>query len=399
MKWLAIIGIGEDGLAGLSPAARDAVTRADVLVGGERHLAMIPEGSAERLRWATPLLDTLPAILARRGKRVAVLASGDPMWFGIGATLAQHVPAEETTVLPHVGAFSLAAARLGWPLAEVGAISLHGRPLDVLALHLTPAARLLVLSEDRHTPAKVAAYLTARGWGASRMIALDHLDGANERSREGTAGDWTHAPGADLNVLGLVCRPGARTKVLPRVPGLPDDAFVHDGQITKREVRASSLAALAPLPGQLLWDVGAGCGSISIEWMRAADRAQAIAIERHDARRDFIARNAAALGVPGVRIVAGEAPAALAGLPPPDAIFIGGGLSDPHVLDACVDALKPAGRLVANAVTLDGEAALTAAQARHGGQLVRLSIARAEPVGRFQSWHALMPVTQWSWTR
>jgi len=399
MKWLAIVGIGEDGVPGLSAAARDQVARAEVLVGGARHLAMIPATSAERLHWSTPLLDTLPAIKARRGKRVVVLASGDPMWFGIGATLAEHVPPEETTVLPHAGAFSLAAARLGWPLAEIAALSVHGRPFDLLALHLTPAGRLLVLSEDRRTPQKAAEYLTARGWGPSRMVVFEHLGGADERRIEGTADHWTHAAGADLNVIAIACHPGPRASILPRVPGLPDDAFVHDGQLTKREVRAATLAALAPLPGQLLWDVGAGCGSIAIEWMRAAERARAIAIERHETRRDYIARNSAALGVPSLCIVAGDAPAALSDLPAPDAIFIGGGLSNSQVLDNCIAALKPGGRLVANAVTLASEALLIAAHGRHGGRLVRLSIARAEPVGPFPGWHSLRPVTQWNWTR
>jgi precorrin-6Y C5,15-methyltransferase (decarboxylating) len=273
---------------------------------------------------------------------------------------------------------------------------LHGRPLDLLALHLAPGSRVLALSEDRHTPRAVADYLTGRGWGPSRLVVLEHMGGAGERRHDGTAAAWPHAPGADLNTLAIECAAGPKAQVLPRAPGLPDHAFVHDGQLTKREVRAATLAALAPLPGQTLWDVGAGCGSIAIEWLRAVPTARAFAIERDAARRDFIARNAAALGVPQIEIVAGEAPQALAGLPPPDAVFVGGGLSLPGLIDTCRTALNPQGRLVANAITVEGEAQLLALHAGHGGQLTRIAVSRAEPVGPFQGWRPLMPVTQWT---
>lgn len=396
MTWLTIVGIGEDGLAGLSPATRAVIERAEVLVGGERHLAMSPASSAERLAWATPLAATVPQIEARRGRRVVVLASGDPMWFGIGATLTSHFTPADMTVLPHAGAFSLAAARLGWPLAEATTVSLHGRALEALALHLAPGARILALSWNRDTPAAAAAYLAAAGWGPSELTVLEHLGGERERRCAGTAAAWAHPPGADLNTVAIVCRPGPQAVILPRTPGLPDDAFVHDGQLTKREVRAATVAALAPLPGQILWDVGAGCGSIGIEWMRAGNGAAAIAIERDPARRDYIARNAASLGVPGLQIVAGDAPAALAGLAAPDAVFIGGGLSTPRLVETCLAALKPGGRLVANVVTLEGEAALVALHGKHGGDLTRLAISRAAPVGPFQGWRSLMPVTQWA---
>jgi precorrin-6Y C5,15-methyltransferase (decarboxylating) len=397
MTWLSIIGIGEDGLVGLSPAARRLVDRAEVLVGGSRHLALVGATQAEQLTWKSPLEASLQDISARRGRQVVVLASGDPMWFGIGATLGALFAPEEMTILPQVGAFALAAARLGWPLADVAAISIHGRPLDLLALHLAPGMRILALAENRQTPQAVAAYLTERGWGPSRLVVLEHLGGAAERRIDGTAENWAHPPGADLNTIAILCAPGPNVVAWPRTAGLPDHAFVHDGQLTKREVRATTLAALAPLPGQLLWDVGAGCGSIGIEWMRAASGARAIAIERDAARRDYIARNAAALGVPTLRIVAGEAPAAVVDLPAPDAIFVGGGLSTPRLMDTCRPVLKPGGRLVANAVTVEGEAALFALHSTYGGQLSRIAVSRAEPVGGFQGWRALMPVTQWVW--
>ncbi len=399
MTWLSVVGIGEDGAAGLSPAASRLVDNAEVLIGGARHLAMIAETKAERLPWRTPLQDSLADIAARRGRRVVVLASGDPMWFGIGALLAEKFSPDEMQALPQAGAFSQAAARLGWPLAAVATVTIHGRPLETLALHLAPGARILALSENRHSPRQVAEYLAARGWGPSRLTVLEHLNGATERRLDGSAASWPHAPGADLNTLAIVCEAGPDAAILPRVPGLPDHAFVHDGQLTKREIRAVTLAALVPLPGQTLWDVGAGCGSVGVEWMRAADRAAAVAIERDPARRDFIQRNAAALGVPALRIVDGTAPEALAGLPAPDAIFVGGGLSAPGVIETCRAALKPGGRLVANAVTLEGEAALVTLQARHGGSLTRIAVSRAESIGPFRGWRPSRPVTQWVFAR
>jgi precorrin-6Y C5,15-methyltransferase (decarboxylating) len=394
-RWLVIVGIGEDGLDGLSAVAKHLIDEAEVLVGGERHLALVQAHKAERLAWRSPLVATFDDIAARRGQHVVVLASGDPMWFGVGATLAGRFPPEETLVLPQAGAFSLAAARLGWPLADVATLTLHGRPLDRLALHLAPGARLLTLTEDRNAPAAIACYLTARGWGPSRLTLLERLGGPEERRVEGTAADWLHPPGADLNTLAIDCVAGPKARPLSRAAGLPDDAFVHDGQLTKREVRAATLSALAPLPGQTLWDIGAGSGSISIEWLRAAPGTRAFAIERDESRRDFILRNAAALGVPELYLIAGAAPAALRDLPTPDAVFIGGGLSVDGVVGACLQALKPGGRLVANAVTVEGEAQLLVLHAKHGGQLTRIAVSRAEPVGKFQGWRSLMPVTQW----
>jgi precorrin-6Y C5,15-methyltransferase (decarboxylating) len=392
--WLSVIGVGADGLSGLSLAAQAMVGAAEVLVGGQRHLGMV-NGSAERLTWETPLSRTVDAIAARRGRRVVVLATGDPMWFGIGVTLARRFPREEIAIIPHLGAFSLAAARLGWPLAEIEALTLHGRPLDLLALHLAPGARLLILSENGATPARVAAFLRERGWGGSAITVLEALGAADERRVDGIAAQWNAGPCADLNTIAVECVPDPGTRILGRAPGLPDGAFTHDGQLTKREVRAATVAALMPLPGQLLWDVGAGCGSIAVEWMRAARGARAIAIEREPARQTLIAQNAAALGVPSLRVVPGSAPDAFAGLDRPDAVFIGGGLSD-ATIEACWTALKPAGRLVGNAVTVEGEACLIAAQARLGGDLTRIGISRAEPLGSRSAWRPLMPVTQWS---
>jgi len=393
LTWLSVIGLGEDGLAGLSAAARTLVEQAEVLVGGERHLLMLPPGKAERLPWRRPLADTVGEIAARRGKRVAVLATGDPLWYGVATVLARHFSHEEMLILPGLSAFSLAAARLHWPLAECATITLHGRPLERLALHLAPGKRLLILSEDGGTPAAVAAHLAARGWGESRLTVLERMGGERERRHDASAENWHPERCADLNTLAVECVAGPAARILSRAAGLPDDAFQHDGQITKRAVRAATLAALAPLPGALLWDVGAGAGSISIEWLRLGG-GRAVAIEREAARAALIAANAAELGVPELEIVAGEAPAALRGLPPPDAVFLGGGVATPGLLEAAWSALAPKGRLVANAVTLAGETRLLEWHGRHGGQLSRIAVADAAPLGGGHTWRPHLPVTQ-----
>ncbi|MGC2411534.1 MAG: precorrin-6y C5,15-methyltransferase (decarboxylating) subunit CbiE, partial [Stellaceae bacterium] len=336
--WLSVIGMGDDGLPGLNPAARTLVETAQTLVGGARHLAMVPPGEAERLIWRQPLADTIPEIEARRGTRVAVLASGDPLWYGVGVVLARHFPREEMTIVPQPGAFSLAAARLGWALAECSLLSLHARPLDILRLHLAPGRRCLILSEDGTTPRLVAGLLAASGWGPSRISVFEHLGGAREAVVDGTAQDWGERTSADLNTIALECRVAPGARVHSRLAGLPDDAFEHDGQLTKREMRAITLARLGPLPGETLWDIGAGSGSIAIEWLRAIPDSAALAIEKNPGRAAVIAHNAATLGVPGLQIIAGAAPQALAKIPPelarPDAIFVGGGIAAADLLPA-----------------------------------------------------------------
>ena len=395
---IAVVGMGEDGLAGLSPAARALVAQAEVLVGGARHLELVGPHAAEKLGWRTPLSATLDEIEARAALRIVVLATGDPMWFGIGVTLRRHFPRDDLLMLPAPSAFSLACARLGWPLAEVECLTLHGRPLETLNGWLMPGQKLLLLSNDGTTPAKVAGRLREAGFGPSRMVVLERMGGPAERVVEATAASWA-SQADDLNTIALDLVAGPQARPMPRAPGLPDGAYRHDGQLTKQEVRAVTLARLAPAPGQLLWDVGAGCGSISIEWMRAARRAQAIAVERDPSRIALVAENALALGAPALQALHGEAPNAVAGLPPPDAIFIGGGLSSVELVGKCWEALRPGGRLVANAVTVDGEAALGAALMRHGGELTRLAISRAEPMGGHLGWRALTPVTQWAATK
>ena len=393
-RWLSIVGLGESGLDDLPDRARALVDGAEVLVGGARHFAMLGDDDRERIPWRSPLLDVVADIKALRGKPVCVLATGDPMFFGIGVTLARVVPLSEMIIVPAPSAFSLVCARLGWPMAEVETITLHGRPLELLNAYLQPGARLLILSDDGRTPAQVAKALAARNYGPSRMWVFAHMDGKSEKLTEGTAATWRARKIADLNTIAVECVAEAGATLLPRVPGLPDDAFAHDGQITKRAVRAATLAALAPVSGQLLWDVGAGSGAIAIEWMRAAPGARAIAVEREPKRLKRIAENAKELGVPGIEIVAGEAPAALDGLDPPDAIFVGGGTGDDGLLEACWAALPPGGRLVANVVTLEGEEALLRWRVRTGGELARIAVSHATPVGRLTGWRPLRAVTQ-----
>jgi precorrin-6Y C5,15-methyltransferase (decarboxylating) len=386
--WLTVVGIGDDGFAGLGRPARRALLDAAVVFGGERHLAMLPARlTARREAWPRPF-DIAP-VLAQRDAPVCVLASGDPMLFGVGATLARQLPAGEMRVLPAPSSLSLAAARLGWPLQDVTVVSLVGRPLAALNVHLHAGARLFVLSADGATPAALAALLTSRGFGATRMI----VGGERERRLGGRADAWSGEAVAALNLVALECCAADGAPRLPLTPGLPDDAFRHDGQLTKRDVRAITLARLAPTPGELLWDVGAGSGSIGIEWMRTHPACRAIAIEGHPERQRFIEHNRDALGVPGLQLVAGRAPEALEGLAAPDAVFIGGGVTVPGVLDACWTQLRPGGRLVANAVTLQGEAALVAWRAQHGGTLTRIALAEAQPLGGFDTWRQALPIT------
>jgi precorrin-6B C5,15-methyltransferase / cobalt-precorrin-6B C5,C15-methyltransferase len=397
-KWLSIVGIGEDGLAGLSAVGRSLLAQASVVVGGKRHLAMLPaEDAREKICWTSPIEAAVNQILARRGQAVCVLASGDPMCYGIGVTLTQQIAIAEITIIPAPSAFSLACARLGWSLTEVETLSLCGRDPALLNAMLHPNARLLVLSADQSTPAIVAENLTQHGYGKSQITVLERMGGSHERMISGIAANWSATDLADLNTIAITCIPSSPIPIhlSTHCPGLPDAAFHHDGQLTKQQVRAITLSALAPVPGKLLWDVGAGCGSIAIEWMRSDRRCLAIAIEHHPARLQYIADNAIALGVPHLKIVAGLAPAALQGLPTPDAIFIGGGVTSPDLLETCWQALRPGGRLVANAVTVESELQLLQWHSQLGGELTRIAIQRAEPVGKFLGWKAMAPILQW----
>ncbi|WP_433160795.1 precorrin-6y C5,15-methyltransferase (decarboxylating) subunit CbiE [Kribbella sp. CA-247076] len=395
---VTVVGIGADGWDGLSPAARNAVSAAEVLMGSTRQLELVPGSNAKRVPWPSPLSESLPGLLdEHRSRRVCVLASGDPTFHGIGTTLTRLLGADGVRVIPHPSSVSLACARLGWPQDQVQVVSLVGHPVELVHPHVQPGRRLLVLSWGAHTPAQVAALLQARGYGTSSMTVLEQLGGPSERVRTTTAADWSGDVDA-LNVIGVLCAADAGAALLPTVPGLPDDAYENDGQLTKREVRAVTLSRLAPVPGHLLWDVGGGAGSIAIEWSRHHPTCRAIAIERDPDRAKRLDRNAAALGVT-VRTVLGEAPAALDGLETPDAVFVGGGATAPGLIEACWHALAPGGRLVVNGVTLETEALIAHWYGELGGDLVRLDVQRAAPVGTMTGWRPAMLVTIWSVTK
>ena len=393
---IAVIGIGEDGWEGLSETAKRLVREAELLVGGKRHLALVPELGQERVTWPSDIGGFVER-LRREERAVAILASGDPMLYGVGALVAARLPPGSWRIVPGLSSFALACARLGWAAQETACLSACGRPVEALHAELFDGAHVLLLSADRATPHAAAALLAARGFTESAVTVLEHVGGPRERIRRFSLRDWPVSESfADLNLIAIECGAGPDARALSRAPGLPDDAFAHDGQISKREVRAVTLARLSPRPGQLLWDIGAGSGSIGIEWMRAAPRARAIGIEPRADRAARARANAAALGVPGYHVREGRAPEALSGLARPDAVFIGGGLTAPNLLEACWDALAPGGRLVANAVTLESEAVLLGAFRARGGDLVRLAVSRADPVGGFTGWRAMMPVTQWA---
>ncbi|NIJ13715.1 precorrin-6Y C5,15-methyltransferase (decarboxylating) [Saccharomonospora amisosensis] len=390
---IAVVGIGADGWPGLPREGRSEVESCEVLLGGRRQLDLVPDGGYRKVAWPSPLLPSLDDVLAEHaGRRICVLASGDPLLSGIGTTLMRRLGSHRLRIVPGVSSVTLARARLCWPAEEVEVISAVGRSPQAVMRVAGDGRRALVLSADGSTPATVAALLTHHGFGASRLTVLEELGGPGERRLEGRALDWPHPTCAALNVLGIEF---AGPRGLPVLPGLPDSAFEHDGQLTKRDVRASVLARLAPLPGELLWDVGAGSGSVAVEWARAHPANTAIAVEPRPQRAARIARNAERLGA-RVDVVTGSAPQALAGLRAPDAVFIGGGITAPGVLPACWDALGEGGRLVANGVTVQAEHELARAHAELGGELTRLAVEHAAPLGGFTGWTPARTVTQWS---
>lgn len=406
--WLHIIGIGEDGMAGLSAGARAALDAAETIIGGDRHHALAPTVTAERIAWPHPFDALIDQITARRGTRLVILATGDPLWYSIGARIAKAIAPEEITYHPQISAFQWASARLGWSLADTETLTAHGRPAEQVVPYFWPGARLLILTASAETPGQIARLLANRGYGASTLVVLGHLGGPDETHAESTADSWAASDPVDtlpaFHTLAIQCE-GTPPTLLPRLPGLPDDAFRHDGKITKRTVRAATLARLMPARGEVLWDVGVGCGSIAIEWMRAAPDAVAVGIDPNLDRLAMARANALTLGAPRLELCEGRAPDALlsieapSGTRPdlrhPNAVFIGGGLST-AVFEASWAALPSGGRLVANAVTLESEAILLALYAQYGGELARISVAAADKVGHLTGWRPSMPVTQWA---
>ncbi|MET0931311.1 MAG: precorrin-6y C5,15-methyltransferase (decarboxylating) subunit CbiE [Aeromicrobium sp.] len=397
---VTVVGIGADGWAGLSEVARALVDGAAVVLGGERHLAMLPDVPGQvRRSWPSPLVEGLPDLMASfEGREVIALASGDPLVSGVATTLVDLLGADAVTVVPALSSVALARARMRWSAESTEVVTLVGRDPHLVARSLAPGLRLLVLSSDGSTPAEVAGLLTAAGYGASPMTVLADLGSETESRVDSLAATWTAEASPPLNVIAVeLASSGARP--LGFVAGLPDDAFEHDGQITKRDVRASALARLAPMPGQLLWDVGAGAGSVGIEWLRAHPTCRAVAIEARDDRAERIARNAATLGVPALDVVTGKAPDVLRGLDAPHAIFVGGGATEAGLVDACWDALLPGGRLVIHGVTLETESLLAHRYARLGGELTRLHVEHAAPIGTFTGWTPARAIMQWAVTK
>ncbi|HSF94004.1 MAG TPA: precorrin-6y C5,15-methyltransferase (decarboxylating) subunit CbiE [Thermohalobaculum sp.] len=406
--WLTVIGIGEDGMAGLSAAARRLVEGAEVIVGGDRHQSLAPDVKAERITWPSPFDALIETLKAQRGRRIVVLVTGDPLWYSVGARLLKAIPAAEIAFHPQLSAFQWAASRMGWSLADVETLTAHGRDAAQVVPYFWPGARLIILTAGSQTPGEIARLLAARGYGASAMTVLASLGGPEERRIDGVAGDWANHDPIDeipaFHTLAVACA-GAPKPLLSRLPGLPDEAFASDGVMTKREVRAVTLARLMPARGEVLWDIGCGCGSVAVEWMRAAADALAVGIDPKPDRLELARRNALALGAPKLELLEGRAPEALALIPSPapartdlrrpNAVFIGGGLSR-ETVTRCLMALRPGGRLVANAVTLDSEALLIALHRELGGDLTRIGIDRAAPLGELTGWRPAMPVVQWS---
>jgi precorrin-6B C5,15-methyltransferase / cobalt-precorrin-6B C5,C15-methyltransferase len=393
--WLTIIGIGEDGRAGLSPAALAALDKAELVIGGARHLDLAAPLSAQTQTWPSPFAEGYPMVLARRGQATCVLATGDPFHYGVGAELARLIPAEEIVCHPQPSAFSLAAARLGWSLPDCDCVSLHGRTLERIIPSLQPGARILALSWDGSTPGKLAELLKTRGMGASTITVLEAMGGPRERIRRADANRFDIAEIDSLNTVAIEVVASLDARVIPLTSGLSDSWFENDGQLTKAEIRALTLAALAPKAGELLWDIGLGAGSVGIEWCLRHPRNRCIGIEERPERAERARRNALELGAIGLDIRIGQAPDALADLPAPDAVFIGGGASEPGVFETAWATLKSGGRLVVNAVTLETETLLGTLYARHGGVMRRLALSRLEAVGGMHGWRAAMPITQW----
>jgi precorrin-6Y C5,15-methyltransferase (decarboxylating) len=395
-RWLSIIGIGESGRDGLSAAASRLIDEAVLVAGGARHLALIGAGRGETLEWKKPFRDTIARILERAGEPVCVLASGDPFWFGAGAVLAEYIPASDMLVLPAPSTFSLAAARLGWPLQTTVTLGLHTARPETLRRHFHHGQRILALSADGSAPGQAAELLCRYGFGGSVVHIMEALGGPRERVHRRLAKDIQSETFGALNVMAMEVEAGEDARPVPFAAGLPDSYFEHDGQITKREVRAITISALRPAPGELLWDIGLGSGSVAIEWLLAHSSMRACGFETSAARAARAARNAVALGVPHLEIREGSAPGTFGGAEAPDAIFAGGGVSDAGLLAAAWDALKPGGRMVSNAVSFEGQAALMACRAARGGTLTRIGIDREHAVGRYTVWQPAMPVLQWA---
>jgi precorrin-6B C5,15-methyltransferase / cobalt-precorrin-6B C5,C15-methyltransferase len=394
---VTVVGVGADGWDGLTPAARAIIGSAEVVLGGPRQLELVPVADGQvHQPWPSPLSAALPELLTQFvGRHVVALASGDPMLSGIGTTLVDILGADRVQVIPHLSSVTLARARVGWSAESTAVVSVVGRDVHAALRELAPGRRVLVLSSDEKTPAALADLLVARGYGSSRFVVLGGIGSESETVQDTTAGEFSGIS-PRLNIVALQLN---GPLLAGWATGLPDESFEHDGQLTKRDLRAAALARLLPVPGQLLWDVGAGAGSVGIEWMRAHPLCRAVAVEADSVRAERIGRNARSLGVPALHVVCASAPEALSDLATPDAIFVGGGASRPGVVQRCLDGLRGGGRIVVHGVTVETEAVLAAAYAEHGGELTRIHVEHAAPVGSFTGWTPARAVTQWAFTK
>ena len=394
-QWLTIIGMGEDGHEGLSASAKLALGNAEIIIGAERLLAMLPELKTETHLWPQPFSAAYAQVKSFSGRHTVLLATGDPMNFGVARKIFEIIKREEIEVIPHLSAFSLAAARLGWSIPDCDCFTIHGRPAANLEAFIQPDAKLLVLTQDGSSIAEACHILEKRGFEKSQIAVLENMGGPYERVTYFAADQNPNHDWSPLNTLAIHCVASPQANFYSRLAGLPDEAFQHDGQLTTREVRAATLAALAPAPDQLLWDIGAGCASVAIEWMRSTRGCEAIAIEQDENRCLMITNNASALGAPRLKLVRGSAPQALTNLPAPHAVFIGGGISEAAVFETAWAALSRGGNLVANVVTIEGESRLYDLQKTHGGELVRMEISNLTTVGPYRAMKPRMAVTQW----
>jgi len=393
-KWLTVVGIGEDGVPGLGLKALVAVQNAAFIFGGERHLAMLGSNiGATRQGWTKPLSDSLKILSELRGQNVVVLASGDPMFYGIGSTLIEHIALEEMDIIPHPSCFSYACARLGWSMQDVVCRSVHGREQEIITGDIVDTAKMLILAHDGNSPANLAKLFISLGFGNSRFCVLEHLGGSREKIIHLDAHEIDERVFADLSVIAIECHgDGSQIRHVANTV-LPDSAFVHDGQLTKQDVRAIILAHLAPKYNEILWDIGAGCGSISLEWLRLGRDCRAIAIEKDLQRCDLIRQNATALEIDGLQLMAAQAPDCLNALEAPHAIFIGGGFGLADVSSHCWQALRPSGRLIATAVTVETEALFQVFAAKTKARLIRVDLSEVEPLGRYHTWRPCLPIT------
>ncbi|MCG8507644.1 MAG: precorrin-6y C5,15-methyltransferase (decarboxylating) subunit CbiE [Rhodospirillales bacterium] len=395
MNWLQVIGVGDNGWKSLSPEGREALETAEVVIGSERLFVRLSGLRAECVQWPSPITEVAEVIRTYHGRRVAVVATGDPLWYSVGSLIAKSFASEEVRFHPQLSSFQQAACHMGWALQEVACETIHGRPIELISPLLGDGQRLLLLGENSESPKRVAAFLRQNGFAASGITVLSHLGGVEESRAEGWAENWEQ-PVPSFHVLAIECRASGPQKTeAGRVPGLSDDHYEHDGQITKREVRAVTLSKLRPMPGELLWDIGCGAGSVAIEWVRAAPGARAIGVDRDAERLGMARRNASRLGAVKLELIEGDAAEILSQSEDPDAVFFGGGMTM-EAIEKAHARLRPHGRLVCNAVTLESETLLANCHDRFGGEMCRIAIDTLSPIGSRRGWRPSMPVTQWS---